>query len=347
MNPRVVAQAASAIRALNARKRPTSIDLGLGEPTLAPRVAHFERATAWIAEHGCRYAATAGDADLRAAIARHYGYPSFDAAENVCVTTGSQEAVYAALKTVLDPACDELLIVEPAFPVYAKIAVVEGIAVRRVAMRVEDDFALDPRRIVEAIGPATRMIVICSPCNPTGRALTTAAARFLADALAARPGPPITVLHDEIYRELRYVDEIGDIAAWYPWTIAINSLSKSNALTGLRIGWSIAPVEMTRELVKTHAWLTSCASTVAQRVALAVLGERRARGTARPWYAERNVTSRSRAARDWVARGRAGGDVLSVDRDRRARRARVRRRADRARGRRHDPGLHLRRRPRA
>ena len=132
MNPRVTSLAPSAIRALHAKKRPTSIDLGLGEPTLLPNVAHFESATRWVARHGCRYSSNAGDDELRAAIAAHYAYPGLDEAANVCITTGSQEAVYVAIKTVLDPEHDELLIVEPAFPVYAKVAQIDGIPVRRV-----------------------------------------------------------------------------------------------------------------------------------------------------------------------------------------------------------------------
>src|ERR1700722_10752100 len=127
MNPAIAATTGSTIRALHGKRRPTSINLGLGEPTLMPNVAHFERATAWVAEHGCRYSTNIGDADLRTAIAAHYAYPELDHADNVCITTGSQEAVYVALRTLLDPAQDELLVVEPAFPVYAKIAQVEGI----------------------------------------------------------------------------------------------------------------------------------------------------------------------------------------------------------------------------
>jgi len=270
MNPRVTSLAPSAIRALHAKKRATSIDLGLGEPTLLPDVSHFEEATRWVARHGCRYSSNPGDDDLRHAIATHYGYPGLDGAANVCITTGSQEAVYVAITAVMDPAEDELLIVEPAFPVYAKVAQMDGIAVRRVALQPDDGFAFDVEPIVAAIGPTTRMIVICSPCNPTGRVIDDAAVRALSDALAARPGPPIYVLHDEIYREQMYVDDAGWFARYYPHTISVNSLSKSNALTGLRIGWVIAQHDVAAAIVKAHAWVTSCASTFAQRVALAI-----------------------------------------------------------------------------
>ena len=144
MNPAIAATAGSLIRALHARRKPTTIDLGLGEPTLMPKVAYFERATAWVAEHGCRYSPNIGFEDLRTAIAGHYDYPGLNDPGNVCITTGSQEAVYLAIKTLLDPARDEVLLVEPAFPVYAKIAQVEGIELRRVILEMADDLATFP-----------------------------------------------------------------------------------------------------------------------------------------------------------------------------------------------------------
>lgn len=284
MNPRIVEVPASLIRELNAKRTATSIDLGLGEPTLMPAIAPFEAATRWIAENGCRYTPNIGDPELRAAIAEHYGYPQLDRPDNVCITTGSQEAVYCAIKTLLDPARDELLVVEPAFAVYDKIAQVEGIAVRTVSMREADGFAFDPEAIVAAVGPATRMIVVCSPCNPTGRTISRDAVGQIARALSERPGPPVYVLHDEIYRELIYRDDAGTFAEAYPNTIAINSLSKSNALTGLRLGWVIGPREVMPLIVKMHAWTTSCASTFAQRVALEIF-RAGALTAQRGWYA--------------------------------------------------------------
>jgi len=207
-----------------------------------------------------------------------------DQARNVCMMTGSQEAVYCTIKALLDPATDELLVVEPAFPAYAKMAQLEGIASRSVAMREADGFAYDVDAIVAAIEPRTRMIVIGSPANPTGRVLRTADARRLADALLARAGEPVWVLHDEIYRELTYVEDPGYLAACYPHTIVANSLSKSNALTGLRMGWTIAPGAALDAIGKTHAWVTSTASAFAQRVCYEIFSEPGALTEQAAWY---------------------------------------------------------------
>src|SRR3954470_6649725 len=115
MNPLLAGIAPSLIRAINARKRPGDIDLGLGEPTLRPDVAPFEAAMERVRREGLPYTPNAGLTELREAIARYHAYPGLGEAANVCVTIGSEEALYLAIKALLDPARDEALIVEPCY----------------------------------------------------------------------------------------------------------------------------------------------------------------------------------------------------------------------------------------
>jgi aminotransferase len=284
VNPRVLSIQSSLIRKVAARKKPMSIDLGLGEPSLMPMAAHFEAAMTYVRDHGIRYTANAGDPELRNAIAEHYAYPRMKRAENVCVTIGSQEAMFATFLTLLDPNCDELLVVEPTFPSYAKMAALNGIPLRRVSMAEEEDFAVDAERISAAIGDRTRAIVLCSPNNPTARAIAPDQAEILVSALEQR-GSDVTLIHDEIYREQRFAPS-ADLANLYANTIAINSLSKSNALTGLRLGWMIGNAKFIEQAVKAHAWIASCTDTFAQRVALHVFKSGAIREHA-AWYEER------------------------------------------------------------
>ncbi len=172
----------------SARRRSTSV---WANRRCFRRCRYFERAMERVRASGVKYTANAGDAQLRAAIARHYGYPGLQSAENVCITVGSQEAMYVAIKTLLDPSRDELLVVEPAFPSYVKMATLEGVAVCTVAMSDDDDFAFDPDRIAAAVSDRTRAIVICSPCNPTARVISRDAAenaRFAPAATQWRTG---------------------------------------------------------------------------------------------------------------------------------------------------------------
>ena len=288
MNPRVAEISSSLIRHVAAKGRATSIDLGLGEPTLLPHREHLEEAMRYIGRHGLKYTPNAGDPALREAIARHYAYPAMDRAANVCVTVGSQEAMYVAIKTLLDPARDELLVVEPAFPSYVKMAALEGVPVTRVEMREDDDFAFDADRIAAGINQRTRAIVICSPCNPTARVISHRQAEQLVQVLEARDGDPVWVIHDEIYREQIFVDDAAFFAQIYPHTIVTNSVSKSNALTGLRLGWILGPAPFIDDAVKVHAWATSCADTFAQRAALAVFAAPGGLQEHAEWYRARH-----------------------------------------------------------
>lgn len=289
MNPRVLEISASLIREISGKKKSTSIDLGLGEPSLLPNSEHFREAMRFIEQYGIKYTPNAGDSALRQAIARNYEYPELGREQNVCITVGSQEAMYVAIKTLLDPTRDELLIVEPCFPSYQKMAALEGIAVRRVAMCEEEDFAFDGERIAAAIGDATRAVVLCSPCNPTARVVSAAAAEHLIAALERRVGERIWLIHDEIYREQIFVDDAAEFARRYSHTIVTNSLSKSNALTGLRLGWLLGPSSFIEQAIKVHAWLASCADTFAQRVALQVFQTPGALQEHSAWYRERRV----------------------------------------------------------
>jgi aspartate aminotransferase len=287
MNRRVLEIPPSLIREISGKKKESSIDLGLGEPSLLPNLEHFEEGMRYVAQRGVKYTPNAGDSTLRQAIAHHYGYPKMDRIENVCVTVGSQEAMYVAIKTLLDPARDELLVVEPCFPSYQKMAALEGVAVRRVAMSEEEDFDFDVERIASAIGERTRAIVICSPCNPTARVFSSAAAQRLTRALERRGGERVWLIHDEIYREQTFVDDAAELARYWPQTVVTNSLSKSNALTGLRLGWLLGPRSFIEHAIKVHAWVTSCADTFAQRVALHVFQTPGALQEHAPWYRER------------------------------------------------------------
>ena len=289
MNPAIVGVAGSTIRELAGLRTPTSIDLGLGEPTVFPQQRFIEAAARETGAFGMRYTPNAGDLALRELIAAHYAYPGMSDARNVTLTTGSQEALYVAIKTLLDPSRDEILVIEPAYPAYAKIAELEGIAVRSVGMGADTGFAYDADRILASLTPATRMIVIASPANPTGRVIRRSAMGRLAAGLLARGGAPVWILADELYRELTYVDDPGHAAELYPYTIAINGLSKSNALTGLRIGWTIAPLPLADELTKVHAWISSTASTFGQRVARGIFSEPGALSEQAGWYRSQRV----------------------------------------------------------
>jgi len=290
VNPVLDGIAPSIIRAINARKRPGDIDLGLGEPTLRPDPRPFDAATAWVREHGLPYTANAGLSELRARIATYVGMPSRSAAENAVVTIGSEGALYLALKAVVDPARDEVLIVEPCYLAYPKLCALEGIRHRMVAMDPADGFRPSAARVLDALRRETRMIVLNSPNNPTGRVWPEAELRALAAGLADRPGEPVRVLSDEVYRELHFGDAPPvSIGALWPHALVAGSLSKSNALTGLRLGWLVGDAKAVAAATKVHQLVNTAASTFSQVVAMEVFADPANLSAHRPHYAARRA----------------------------------------------------------
>jgi aminotransferase len=284
MNPSVARVPPSLIRSIHARKRPGDIDLGLGEPTLRPDPGPFELATEWVRRNGCPYSPNAGFTELRAAIAGYLALPDRGAPENVCVTVGSEEALYLAVKTLVDPARHEVLIVEPCYLAYPKLCILEGVRYRLVALAGSDGFTPRAGPVLAAIRPDTRLVVINTPSNPTGRVWPDAELRRLAEGLADQPD--VFVLADEVYRELQYGEvRATSIAVHHPRTIVAGSLSKSNALTGLRLGWLAGPAEVIAGATKVHQFVNTAADTFAQRVALEIFREPGSLGSHRASYA--------------------------------------------------------------
>jgi aspartate/methionine/tyrosine aminotransferase len=284
LNPHLAEIQPSLIRAINARKQPGDIDLGLGEPTLRPNPRPLEEALEWVRENGCPYSPNAGFPELREAIVGRYGAPGTSA----CVTVGSEEALFLAVKTLLDPARDEVLIPEPCYPAYPKICALEGVRSRTVAFSAESGFAPRANVVLEALEPDTRLLILASPANPTGRIWPEREIRALAAGLSERPGPPVWVLSDEVYRELFYTPEPPvSLARLYPHTVVAGSLSKSCALTGLRLGWLIGPPEAITRAVTVHGLVNTAAGTIGQRAALAVFREPTLLEEHRPLYGAR------------------------------------------------------------
>ena len=286
MNPTLGAIAPSLIRAINARKQPGDIDLCMGEPTLRPDPAPFEAALERVRQGGCPYSPNPGFTALREMIAGYHAFPDRSSAASVCVTIGSEEALYLAIKAALDPARDEALIVEPCYLAYPKLCALEGVRHRTVAMDAADDFRPRADLVLDALRPDTRMVILNSPCNPTGRVWPESELRALADGLASRPGPPVYVLTDEVYRELYYTPARPvSIAEFYPHALVAGALSKSNALTGLRLGWLIGPGEVMPEAIKAHQLVNTAASTYSQWVAEDIFARPERLSAHRPLYA--------------------------------------------------------------
>lgn len=273
---------ASFIRALNDRKRPTSLNLGLGEPSVKPDAdvvaAGLERF-----QNGVQgYTTNAGLPELRQHIAAFRADVKADP-NLMMVTLGSQEAVFVALGCMLNPG-DEVIVMDPAFNIYGPISRLFGAKAISVPMDAEDGFALRAERVRRFITPRTKVICVVSPGNPTGRALSDAEARALA-ALADEY--KVTLLVDEIYRELHHTAAPAPSpGAYTSRAITIGGLSKNCAMTGMRLGWVMLPEYLYSTAFKLHQLCATCAPSLSQHIAVAAF-EKNALFRHRPVYTQR------------------------------------------------------------
>src|SRR5262249_24846572 len=117
------------------------------------------------------------------------------------------------------------------------------------------------------ISPRTKVVVCISPSNPTGRVLTAGDLEAMAAALRDTGA---VVVSDEIYRELYFGPERPhSMSEYHPATVAVSGLSKSLSMTGWRLGWLVGPAEVAKSALVLHGYVTTCASTISQKAALA------------------------------------------------------------------------------
>ncbi|HEY9282106.1 MAG TPA: aminotransferase class I/II-fold pyridoxal phosphate-dependent enzyme [Pyrinomonadaceae bacterium] len=255
----------SAIRQLFDRALPGSINLGLGEPDLAtPDVVRREGARV-AADEQNGYTPHAGLPALRERVAADY--PQFRLTpDRVVVTAGSQEAMYLALMTLIDEG-DEVLLPDPGFIAYGVITRMAGGRARHYRLPAARDFGFDADEFRRAVTPRTKVVVAISPSNPTGRVLSRDDLARMADALR---GTGAFLVSDEIYRELYYGRERpASPSEFYERTVVVSGLSKSMSMTGWRLGWLCGDADVVRSALVLHGYVTTCASAVSQKAALA------------------------------------------------------------------------------
>ena len=243
------------------------IDLGLGELAFPTPRAVLAGVSRDIGRWPLGYTANAGLADLRAQIAARAGADIEP--DRVCVTSGSEEALFIALAALIDSG-DEVLIPDPGFPAYEKIIRIWGGVPVSYPLRLEDRFVLRADSLEPLLTAKTKAVVINSPGNPTGAIHPVRELEKLAGILSGRDIVPIS---DEVYRDLYYGNvrppSIRDIL---PESVVVDSLSKSAAMTGWRLGWCIVPPVMISSVIAIHQTTVTCASVPAQRAALLVFG---------------------------------------------------------------------------
>jgi aspartate aminotransferase len=248
---------------------PGSINLGLGQPDLPTPERISLAGIAGIAAGKTGYTSTAGDPAVRAAIAARYPGVA-TGADSVVVTIGSQEAVFASVMTLVD-AGDEVLVPDPGYPAYPVVARLLGATPVSYPLRPERGFRIDPEDVVSRLTSRTRLVILCSPSNPTGAMDRETDLETLAAELDSRG---VWWLSDEIYAGFAYERQAPSISRFSPrGGLVVSGLSKDLSMTGWRVGWVVGPQDTVSRITAAHQYLVTCASSVSQAAALVALGE--------------------------------------------------------------------------
>lgn len=245
------------------------INLSVGEPDFNTPDHIKEAAKRAIDDNFSFYSPVPGYMSLRKAIADKLSKENgLDyRPEQIVVSGGAKQALCNVILATVNPG-DEVIIPTPAWVSYVEmVKLAEGVNVL-VPSGIESDFKMTPAQLKAAITPRTRMLLLCSPSNPTGSVYTRDELAALVDVLADYPD--VIVLADEIYEHINYTGSFTSLASFpsiADRTVVINGVSKAYAMTGWRIGYCAAPLAIAKACTKLQGQYTSGASSIAQKAA--------------------------------------------------------------------------------
>jgi aspartate aminotransferase len=252
----------------------TVYDLSLGEPDFdTPRHICDAALEAMKAGH-THYTAASGIPELKKAVVDQYRavHGLEYAPSQVVVANGAKHALHNAFTVLLDPG-DEVIIPAPYWVSYSELVKLTGAVPKIVPTEQSQGFKLTPEQLREAITDRTKLLLLCSPSNPTGSMYSPDELGALADVVLDRG---LVVVSDEIYERLVYeAHRFASFATVRPGlqerTILVNGVSKTYAMTGWRIGWTISPGHAAKAMGSLQSQETSNPCSISQYAAIAAL----------------------------------------------------------------------------
>ena len=275
ISQRINSLAASATLAMSQRSnelRAAGVDvinLSVGEPDFNTPDFIKEAAKKAIDDNFSFYSPVPGYMSLRKAIAANLkATEGVDfSPEQIVVSGGAKQALCNVILSTINPG-DEVVIPTPAWVSYVEmVKLADGVTVE-VPATIEQDFKITPRQLRDAITPRTKMVLFCSPSNPTGSVYSREELQQLVEVL--KDYPNILVLSDEIYRHINFTGSYTSMATFPELeghVVVINGVSKAYAMTGWRIGFCAAPLPIAKACTKLQGQYTSGASSIAQKAA--------------------------------------------------------------------------------
>ena len=274
------------------------IGLGAGEPDFDTPIHIVQAAMSAMRSGFTRYTNVDGIDELKDAIIEKFQRDNGIAYERsqILVSTGAKQTLYNLCMAVLD-AGDEAIIPAPYWVSYPDMVMLaDGLPVMPFA-GITQGYKITPRQLAASITPKTRLLLLNSPCNPTGAAYTRAELRALGEVLLAHPR--IIIGTDDMYEKIYWGTEpfcslLTAVPELYPRTVTINGVSKAYAMTGWRIGYCGGPKEIVGAMSTIQGQSTSNACSISQKAAVAALS------SDQTCVAEMNAAFKQR--RDFVVR---------------------------------------------
>jgi len=249
------------------------VSLTVGEPDFDTPANIQQAATAAMRDGFTHYSPVQGIPELRAAISTKLKAENrldYSAAE-ICLTNGAKQAIANAVLSLVDVG-DEVILLAPYWASYEITVRFAGGTPVVLPATVDEDYKVPARRIAAALTPATKLLILNSPCNPTGAVWSAAELEEIAAIVRAHP--KLMVLADEIYEYIVFDGEMASIGAlpgMRQRTITVNGFSKGFAMTGWRLGYTAAVEPVTRAMVRMQSTITTGANQFVQRAAIAAL----------------------------------------------------------------------------
>ncbi|MCX8173169.1 MAG: pyridoxal phosphate-dependent aminotransferase [Thermoplasmata archaeon] len=257
----------SGIRKMFEGAPPDAINLGLGEPDFQPPECVLNALQNAVKNGFNKYGPIGGIPELRSEIAAKYNQIASTKSENVIITDGATEALFATVLALIDEG-DEVLIPDPGFPLYeSHVRICGGVPVF-YSLSQKNDFIPDVNELETLITPKTKAIIVNSPSNPTGGVIP---AKTVEEIGTLAKNTNIVVISDEVYDHILYDAKHETFWGRCDNAVIINSFSKTYAMTGWRIGFLVAPSQLLPHIFKSHYHLIACPPTPTQYAALEAL----------------------------------------------------------------------------
>jgi aspartate aminotransferase len=252
----------------------TIFDFSVGEPDFTTPQHICDAAVAAMAAGHTHYTVASGIPELKSAVAKQYAKThglEYTPAQ-VVISNGAKHSLHNVFTVLCDPG-DEVLIPAPYWVSYAELVKLTGAKPVIIETREEDNFKLTPEQLRRAITPRSKILLLCSPSNPTGSMYSPEELGALADIVLEKN---LHVISDEIYEKLIYGDnKFASFPTVRPGlqerTVVVNGVSKAYAMTGWRIGWTLSPANVAKAMADLQSQETSNPSSISQYAAVVAL----------------------------------------------------------------------------